>query len=113
MITDLEQAQSSDFVQLIECEAVVEACWYNQQISWEDVEADPLIQGMFCRLVVSFSIRYSESLQTLYTPHTSKKPDPERMYCISSYSCLCLLGGRQHGHLSVIHYRWLLQHHPP
>ena len=46
--TNLEQAQSFDSVQLVKREAVVDASRYDQQISREDVDADPLVRGMFC-----------------------------------------------------------------
>jgi hypothetical protein len=45
--TDLEQAQSLNCVQLVEGEAMVDAGRYDQQISGEDMDTDPVVRGMF------------------------------------------------------------------
>ncbi len=63
--TNLEQTQSFDSVQLVKREAVVDASRYDKQISREDVDADPLVRGMFCVSAAYVSItRYPERVRT-------------------------------------------------
>ena len=45
----LEEAKSLDPVQLIEREAVVDACGDDEQVSRQDVHADPCVRRMFWR----------------------------------------------------------------
>ena len=45
----LEEAKSLDLVQLIEREAVVDACGDDEQVSGQNVNADPRVRRMFWR----------------------------------------------------------------
>ena len=45
----LEEAESLDLVQLVEREAVVDACGDDEQVSGQDVDADPRVRRMFWR----------------------------------------------------------------
>lgn len=49
-VTDLEQPESFNGVQLIECEAVVDSCWNHKEVSRDDVNADPSIRGGLCKV---------------------------------------------------------------
>lgn len=49
-LTNLEQSESFDGVQLIEREAVVDPCWYDKEVSGSDVNADPSIRRGLCKI---------------------------------------------------------------
>jgi hypothetical protein len=66
--TDLEQAQSLDCVQFVELEAVVDAGRYDhwQQISRKDVNADPVVRGMFWMLGTFMIVATSQKSSQKY-----------------------------------------------
>lgn len=49
-LTNLEQSDSLNGVQLIEREAVVDACWDDKEVSGSDVNADPSIRRGLCKI---------------------------------------------------------------
>ena len=88
--TDLEQAQTLDLVQFVEREAVVDAGRYDQQVSREDVDANPLVREMFCRRIRALDT----STQRLLTTHRVRRKSRIRRECIVSHrhrACVYLI----------------------
>jgi hypothetical protein len=86
-LTDLEQTQCFNLIQLVKREAVVDACRKDEKIAGQDVNPNPLVWRMICTYthpsvmaIVSKGDMKPVSRLSFKknAPRTSKKPEPER-----------------------------------
>ena len=86
----LEKPKGLYGIVFIQSKAVVNASRQDKKISRRQMYTNPLVRGVFCcTICLSFSTNLS--LSVVYTPRTSKNPEPDKMQRISSSSCMCLV----------------------